>query len=237
MDTVHPVGNFPGGAFSLRSGCVYGPGVHDCKGGLVIALYVIRALQYAGYDRRQLRLVLVSDEETAHTLSAKKSVEFLQEQSAGCGAAFTFESGLPGGDVVTDHCEVSVALRFHTNQECTDALERLHALCDQVETPGTHCTLGPLVGFPAMEETPRTEALFQVYRQASAALGLGEPGTVFSAGCSDSAYTASMGIPTLCAVGVLGEGQHSLNEHAFPDSLLTQAKRLAAAILALPEDF
>ena len=118
-----------------------------------------------------------------------------------------------------------------------DALERLHALCDQVETPGTHCTLGPLVGFPAMEETPRTEALFQVYRQASAALGLGEPGTVFSAGCSDSAYTASMGIPTLCAVGVLGEGQHSLNEHAFPDSLLTQAKRLAAAILALPEDF
>ena len=303
MDTVHPVGNFPGGAFSLRSGCVYGPGVHDCKGGLVIALYVIRALQYAGYDRRQLRLVLVSDEETAHTLSAKKSVEFLQEQSAGCGAAFTFESGLPGGDVVTrrkgggimklrvngiashagtapekgasavleaarkvvaihemsdprhvtyncgiihggtsanvvpDHCEVSVVLRFHTNQECTDALERLHALCDQVETPGTHCTLGPLVGFPAMEETPRTEALFQVYRQASAALGLGEPGTVFSAGCSDSAYTASMGIPTLCAVGVLGEGQHSLNEHAFPDSLLTQAKRLAAAILALPEDF
>ena len=303
MDTVHPVGSFPGGAFSLRSGCVYGPGVHDCKGGLVIALYVIRALQYAGYDRRQLRLVLVSDEETAHTLSAKKSVEFLQEQSAGCGAAFTFESGLPGGDVVTrrkgggimklrvngiashagtapekgasavleaarkvvaihemsdprhvtyncgiihggtsanvvpDHCEVSVALRFHTNQECSDALERLHALCDQVETPGTHCTLGPLVGFPAMEETPRTEALFQVYRQASAALGLGEPGTVFSAGCSDSAYTASMGIPTLCAVGVLGEGQHSLNEHAFPDSLLTQAKRLAAAILALPEDF
>lgn len=66
-----------------------------------MALYVIRALLYAGYDRRQLRLVLESDEETAHTLSSRKGVEFLQRHADGCGAAFTFESGLPDGGVVT----------------------------------------------------------------------------------------------------------------------------------------
>ena len=101
MDTVHPVGSFPGGPFTRRDGCVYGPGVHDCKGGLVMALYVIRALQHIGYDRRQLRLALVSDEETGHSLSQMASVEFLERHAQGCGAAFTFESGLMNGDIVT----------------------------------------------------------------------------------------------------------------------------------------
>ena len=101
MDTVHPVGSFPGGPFTRRDGCVYGPGVHDCKGGLVMALYVIRALQHIGYDRRQLRLALVSDEETGHSLSQMASVEFLERHAQGCGAAFTFESGLLNGDIVT----------------------------------------------------------------------------------------------------------------------------------------
>lgn len=303
MDTVHPVGSFPGGPFTRRDGCVYGPGVHDCKGGLVMALYVIRALQHIGYDRRQLRLALVSDEETAHTLSQGQTVDFLRREAQGCGAAFTFESGLPDGSVVTrrkgggivqlqvrgiashagtapeqgasavreaarkvvaiedltdfsrvtfncglirggssvnvvpDRCEVSVALRFHTNRDRDEALSALQSICGRVETPGTQCTLSPLAGFPAMEETDRTAALFALYRDTSTALGLGTPESVYSAGCSDSAYTTSMGIPTLCALGVLGQGQHSPDEHAFADSLLPQAKRLAAAILALPDDF
>ncbi len=303
MDTVHPVGSFPGGPFTRRDGCVYGPGVHDCKGGLVMALYVIRALQHIGYDRRQLRLALVSDEETGHSLSQMASVEFLERHAQGCGAAFTFESGLLNGDIVTGrkgggvirltvegiashcgtapekgasavreaarkvvaiedltdfsrvtfncglirggssvntipaHCEVDICIRFHTNRERDEALDKARAICERVETPGTQCTLSPLAGFPAMEETDRTAALFALYRETSTALGLGTPESVYSAGCSDSAYTTALGIPTLCALGVLGQGQHSPDEHAFADSLLPQAKRLAAAILALPDDF
>ena len=268
-----------------------------------MALYVIRALQHIGYDRRQLRLALVSDEETGHSLSQMASVEFLERHAQGCGAAFTFESGLLNGDIVTGrkgggvirltvegiashcgtapekgasavreaarkvvaiedltdfsrvtfncglirggssvntipaHCEVDICVRFHSNQERDQALGKARAICERVETPGTHCTLGPLMGFPAMEETDRTAALFALYRETSTALGLGTPESVYSAGCSDSAYTTALGIPTLCALGVLGQGQHSPDEHAFADSLLPQAKRLAAAILALPDDF
>ena len=303
MDTVHPVGSFPGGPWRVEGDSVYGPVVHDCKGGLVIALYVIRALQHAGYDRRQLKLVTVSDEETGHSLSRMAAVDFLESHARGCGAAFTFESGLPDGTLVTrrkgggvirldvegiashcgtapekgasaireaarkivaiedltdfDHvtfncgkisggtsvntipaaCGVDICIRFHSNQERDAAMEKVRAICAKVETPHTRCTLGPLMGFPAMEELPRTAELVKVYGDASEALGLGRPGTVGTAGCSDSAYTTSMGIPTLCAVGVLGEGQHSPHEHASISSLLSQAKRLTAAILALPDSF
>ncbi len=303
IDTVHPVGSFPGGPWTVDGDWVSGPGVHDCKGGLVIALYVIRALAHAGYSKRQLRLAVVSDEETGHALSRMESVDFLRRTAQGCGAAFTFESGLMNGDLVTrrkgggsihldvegvashcgtapekgasavreaarkivaiedltdfDHvtfncgkisggtsvntipaaCQVDICIRFHTNQERDESMEQLHAICGRTETPHTTCTLGPLMGFPAMEEISGTAELVRTYQDASEALGLGRPGTVGTAGCSDSAYTTSMGIPTLCAVGVLGEGQHSPHEHARISSLLTQAKRLTAAILALPDTF
>ena len=303
-DTVHPVGSFAAGPWVVKEdGFAYGPGAHDCKGGIAIALFVMQALLHAGYDKRQLKIVLASDEEAAHTLSKGQVVEYLKQQAAGCAAAFTVESGLMSGDVITqrkgggikkmivkgiashagnapekgasaiwaaaqkiveiqalsdpahvtyncgiikggtsanvvpDHCEVSVAIRYITNQDCVDALEKLDAICATEHVKGTSATLGPLVGYSAMEQQDRTDELFQLYANACESLGLDAPKAIFSGGCSDSAYTTALGVPTLDAVGVLGEGQHSVNERALISSMLPQAKKLVSTILSLPDYF
>ena len=50
IDTVHPKGSFGGeNPFYIEDGKAYGPGVLDMKGGIIIALYVAKALEELGY--------------------------------------------------------------------------------------------------------------------------------------------------------------------------------------------
>ena len=80
MDTVFPQGTLEQRPFTIRDGKAYGPGVLDMKGGIVVELYAIKALQAAGYGRRPLKLILAGDEEIAHCESNAAEV-FRQESS------------------------------------------------------------------------------------------------------------------------------------------------------------
>lgn len=101
MDTVHKPGSFGDDLFRRDGEYVYGPGAYDCKGGIAIAVLVMKALMAFGYDKRQLKLILSGDEEVAHSLSGGKGIDVYTEEIAGCAAAFNCESGLLNGDVVT----------------------------------------------------------------------------------------------------------------------------------------
>jgi glutamate carboxypeptidase len=61
MDTV-----FKNNPFRIEGDRAYGPGALDMKGGIVIALYVIKALNSIGYDERPLKVILSGDEESGH---------------------------------------------------------------------------------------------------------------------------------------------------------------------------
>ena len=101
MDTVHPVGSWPE-LFRQEGDRLYGPGVFDCKGGIVIALFAVRALMACGYDERQLKLVLASDEETAHMLSGGLGGQLMAQACADCAAVFNCESGSESNEIVTE---------------------------------------------------------------------------------------------------------------------------------------
>ncbi|MDD6812268.1 MAG: M20/M25/M40 family metallo-hydrolase [Lachnospiraceae bacterium] len=97
MDTAQPVGSFGPEILTKDETYYYGPGVLDCKGGLVVALYAARILKEAGYHTRPLRLVFSGDEENGHTSSLGGGQEVYYRASVGAVAAFNCESGQEDG--------------------------------------------------------------------------------------------------------------------------------------------
>lgn len=63
FDTVFNPGTFGENPFRIEGDKAYGPGVLDMKGGIIIALWTIKALEAAGYDERPIRVCFCSDEE------------------------------------------------------------------------------------------------------------------------------------------------------------------------------
>ena len=81
MDTVFPKGTLAEVPFRVEDGKVYGPGVLDMKGGLVCALYALRALMEAGYEERPVRIAFTGDEEGGHQYTCERSRAFFEEGS------------------------------------------------------------------------------------------------------------------------------------------------------------
>lgn len=95
-DTVFPRGTFEG--YRRDGDRAYGPGVLDMKGGLVVVLAALRALEDAGeLSRLPLRLITVSDEEVGSPTSAP----LVRAMARGARAALGFESGRENDSIVT----------------------------------------------------------------------------------------------------------------------------------------
>lgn len=127
MDTVYPVGSFGEVPTKLDGDKIYGPGVADCKGGVVAAFLAMDVLQKLGFTSRPVRLLLQSDEENGSRLSqkatinyicekAKDSVAFINLEQHTRGEAclqrkgiITFEFIIEGQEVHSSRCAVSGA--------------------------------------------------------------------------------------------------------------------------------
>ncbi len=88
MDTVHPIGAFgtPPVRFDDESvpffeRKIYGPGVLDCKGGVVASMMAMEALYNVGYKKRPVYLILQSDEEGGSLYSEKRTVAFMAQMA------------------------------------------------------------------------------------------------------------------------------------------------------------
>lgn len=99
MDTVFPKGTLVKRPFSIKDGKVYGPGVLDMKGGIIIALYTLKALNSLEYKDREIRIMLSGDEEVGHKFSNTHNeiMEFVK----GSEACFNTETGSLDNGIVT----------------------------------------------------------------------------------------------------------------------------------------
>lgn len=94
IDTVHPVGSFGTPAVHREGDYIYGPGVDDCKGGVVAAFLAMDALERCGFTRRPVQLLLQSDEE--RDLSGKTTIASICDKAKDAVAFLNLEGHTPG---------------------------------------------------------------------------------------------------------------------------------------------
>ncbi len=99
IDTVHPVGSFGTPAVRRDDTRLYGPGVMDCKGGVVAAFMALDALATCGFKGRPVKLIIQTDEESGGKQSDKRTIMFMLEHAKGA-AAFLNAEGIQGDTVV-----------------------------------------------------------------------------------------------------------------------------------------
>lgn len=93
MDTALASDLYVDEPFYIKDGKAYGPGVLDMKGGILISLYVVKALQAVGYTDRPLKILFAPDEEGLHQYT--KVADYIRENSKDCLFALNMETGLP----------------------------------------------------------------------------------------------------------------------------------------------
>ena len=123
-------------------------------------------------------------------------------------------------------------LSMAKKQEDLDAgVERMLALSG--ERNGVKFTVTRGVTRPVWEpELPGTMALYEQARSISAEIGLEMPHRSQGGG-SDANFTGALGIPSLCSLGVLGAGLHTLTEHINEDMIVPRARIMAGLLSTL----
>jgi glutamate carboxypeptidase len=129
--------------------------------------------------------------------------------------------------------EGQIDLRYIDPHDRATMLAALQKIIDHSTVAGATATLEVRGEFLPLTQSPASEALFAVYRDAAKDAGLNVAGE-FAGGCADSGFTAAVGCPTLCATGAVGGNAHTPEEYLEVESLVPRARALALAILRLP---
>lgn len=303
MDTVFPAGTVAKNPFRIdENGMAHGPGILDMKAGLVIALYMVKALKEVGYENRPIKFIFASDEENLHMFSNGK--ELIAQESKGALAAFNFETGymddrfvigrkgggpvsikvngvaahsgiapekgrsavleaahkiveieaqndIPRGKLINcgmvsggigentipDSALIRIGIRFPNTEIAEEIYSVLREVTEKSTVADTTAELDLSRVMQCMDTTEGVVALFNHLKKTAADCGYGEIDGFQVGGLSDSGITVANGIPTVCGMGVKGDGNHTENEYAEVESLYQRCILAACAAYTLEDNF
>jgi glutamate carboxypeptidase len=135
-------------------------------------------------------------------------------------------------NTVAPHATAEVDLRYIRPEDGARAFSALEAIVAESNVPGTTARLEITGEFEPLVASDASKRLFEHYAACARALGQSVE-SMFAGGCADSGFTASVGAPTICAVGPIGGRAHSPDEYLEVDSIVPRAQALALAIMRL----
>lgn len=298
MDTVFQPGVLSEHGFRMVDDrFAKGAGIADMKGGLVIALYTLKALIHLGYKKHPIKMLFIGDEETLHRNSNTREV--MLEELTGASMMLNFEPaterehigvsrkggamvtievegigahsgggaatgrsaivelaykiielesktdiqrgklincGLIEGGVSTNtipaHAKANIAVRFSnqaTKDEIIRDIEEAVGNSHIQDTTGRYEIESYL---DAMEFTPAVAQLADHFIRIGSDCGYGDLIKNKSEGVSDASLGVVAGVPTLCSMGIIGSGAHTLDEKADLESLVSKAVLAVSGIIA-----
>ncbi len=165
MDTVHPVGAFGTPAVKRDESKMYGPGVMDCKGGIVAACMAMDALERCGFNARPVRLLLQSDEENSSATSKKATINYICDKAKDSLAFLNLE-GIKGDTAVLERKGI-IRFRFSVHGKalhsarCTDAANAIAEAAYKIielekmkDPSGLTCNCGVIHGGTTVNTVP-----------------------------------------------------------------------------------
>ncbi len=146
------------------------------------------------------------------TLDAEK----LTDHSKGLTVNMGLFHGGTATNVVPEHCEAWLDLRFEQDQDGQKVVDAVHELIARDSSVKWQVEGG--MNRPAMSETEESKQLFQTAKQLASQQGIDLVG-IHTGGGSDANFTMNAGCPTLDGLGIDGGGMHTLNEYAHLHNL------------------
>ena len=154
--------------------------------------------------------------ELAHQILAIKE---LARNDRGTTVNVTVVSGGTAANVIPDTAKASVDVRIAEPDEAKRIEDGFQALSENIQTPDVRLEVSGGINRPPMVPSEKTLQLWEQIKTIGEAIGI-DMRLTSTGGCSDGNFTASLGIPTIDAMGVRGGGAHSLDEYIDLDSIV-----------------
>lgn len=141
-------------------------------------------------------------------------------------------SGGDAANIVPDHAQAIIDLRFQDNQEYQRVHEYMMGLANCSFSPEVQTLVEHQAQVPAMSPSKETEELMRKVEMAGQEEGIAVSWQSVGGG-SDANHTAALGVPSLDGFGPIGAGFHSPSEYLELDSIEPRVRLLRRVIQSL----
>lgn len=218
-------------AFNFETGYMDNHFVVGRKGGGPVVIQVHGIASHSGIAPEKGRSAVV---EAAHKIIEIESQNDISRgRLMNCGMV----TGGIGENTIPDSCTIRIGIRFPNAAVRDEIFEILKHATEHNTVPDTTAELHLDRVMQCMDTTDGVMALFNHLKKTAKDCGFGKIGCFQVGGLSDSGITVACGIPTVCGMGVRGEGNHTPNEYAEVESLYQRCALAACAAYTLKDDF